>query len=249
MAEYSLRAASEARELIVKLHNSCLTHINEVTSSLKEEFEHTLHLESDLGQWLDVLKGRVESPQLNSAHRDFGLSLYAAASGLYRQAFSSSRSSLEVFIATTYLSASEFKRRQWVSGKLDISWSYITSAENGIYSQAFIGEFCPAAQSDRDEFVSLAKATYRRCSEYIHGNVATSQLLPTSIAYDKEIMREWISLSRTTLLVTLHCFMIRYFTELDFGQQRKVEATLEDNLAHLVSVRRILDLPVERSDS
>lgn len=217
--------------------------------SLKEEIKQTLHLESDLSLWLDTLKGRVEHTQLNSAHLDFGMSLYAAMSGLYRQAFSSLRSAFEVFIATAYLSASEFKRRQWVSGKLDISWSYITSEENGIYSYAFVEEFCPEAQPDRHKFVALARETYRRCSEYIHGNVATSQLLPKSIEYNEEIAKEWITLSRTALLVTMHCFMVRYYVDLNSDQQRKVEVTLEENLSHLVSVRRILDLPIERSDS
>lgn len=233
---------------MINLHTSCRAHIEECTRDLSEVVERTLQLESDLGQWLDILGQRVEAAQLRSAHQDLGLALYSAMAGLYRQSFSSLRSFLEVSIATIYLSASEFRRRQWVSGKIDISWSAITSPDDGIYSAAYVSEFCTHALSDRSEMLTLLKSSYRRCSEYIHGNVAASNLLPRSITYERDLVLEWLQLSRDAIVAVIHCCFVRYYAELDSNQVGVVEGSLEESLMHLVSVRNALGLPVEGTE-
>ncbi|MFE7546675.1 hypothetical protein [Streptomyces gardneri] len=222
-----------------------MDHIEQATRSNEAEINQVLHLEADLAAWLEALESKPEAQQFQSAHRDFGLAFYAAMSGLYRQAFSNLRSFLEVTVGATYLSSHEFKRRQWVSGRLDISWKAITSTESGLYSTPFLKEFCPEAIDEQDEMLGDLTQAYRRCSEYIHGNVSTSQMLPTEISYREDIAKEWLSIAKSTLKATMHCLMVRYYKDLSQPLRGIVEGSLEDHFSHLVSARKLLGLPVE----
>ena len=234
---------------MLKLHKSCRDHIEQATRSNEPEINRVLHLEADLAAWLEVLESQPEVQQLQSAHRDFGFAFYAAMTGLYRQAFSSLRSFLEVTTGATYLSALEFKRRQWVSGKIDISWSAITSLDDGLYSAPFLREFCPEAIDEREEMLTSLKQAYRRCSEYIHGNIPTSQLLPTEISHRDDIIKEWLSVADSTLTAIIHCLMVRYYKDLSQSQRASVEGSLEDHFSHLISARKLLGLPLEEGTS
>ncbi len=235
--------------MMLRLHQTCMDHIKRATSEAEPEINKVLHLEADLTTWLRVLDNYPESQQLRSAHQDFGLAFYAIMSGLYRQAFSSLRSFLEVTAGATYLSALEFKRRQWISGNLDISWSSIVSPEEGLYSTSFLTEFCPEAISEQKQMIKSLKGAYRRCSEYIHGNVATSQMLPNDISHRADIVAEWLSIAKAVLCSIIHCFMVRYYIDFSEPQRRIVEASLEDHLSSFSSVRKLLGLPLEEGNA
>lgn len=237
--------ALSVQQMMLRLHSSCADHIEKAAASNEAAINQVLHLEADLASWLETLDLQPEVEQLKSAHRDFGLSFYAAMSGLYRQAFSSLRSFLEVTIGAAYLSSHEFKRRRWALGELDISWSSIIDAEHGIYSVEFLDAFCPEVVRERSEMLTTLKNAYRRCSEYIHGNIPTSQLLPSSIAYQDEVCKEWLSVAETCLVASLHSFMIRYYKDLSSAGKSTVEGSLEDHFSHLASVRKLLGLPIE----
>ncbi|MEU0886066.1 hypothetical protein ABZ345_46450 [Lentzea sp. NPDC005914] len=236
---------SLVRSSMMRLHESCRKHIEEITSELQGPMENVLALEGDFGDWLSVIAKRPEAEQLLSAHRDFGIAFYGVSSGLYRQAFSSLRSFIEVSVAAIYLSSTELKRRQWVSGKIDISWSALTSDDDGIYSKAYVEAFCPAALGEHAEMRSALRRCYRRCSEYVHGNVETSSLLPASIQFDLSVANEWLIVANDALEVVVHCLMVRYFGEFDADQRLRVEPALEGNFPNLASVRKLLGLPME----
>jgi hypothetical protein len=170
-------------------------------------------------------------------------------SGLYRQAFASLRSFVEVTAGATYLSSHEFQRRQWVSGKVDISWRAITSTDSGLYSAPFLQEFCPEALEERDQMLRNWKQVYRRCSEYIHGNVSTSQMLPSEISYSEEVTKEWFASAETALTAAMHGFMVRYYKDLPRSSKEIIDGSLEDHFSHLVSARRLLGLPLEGINS
>jgi hypothetical protein len=150
-----------------------------------------------------------------------------------------------VTIGAIYLSAAELQRRQWVSGNLDISWASISSPDTGLYSAVYVREFCVEALEDRHEMQESVRASYRRCSEYIHGNVATSQLLPISIQYSGGVLNEWLETAAATLKVVIHAFMVRYYKDFNAEQRLRVEASLEDVLSHLSSVKKLLGLHIE----
>ena len=245
MEELTAPNAASVRNLLLDLHQSCRLHIEQATGKTKTEIDEVLSLEADISAWLSALEPHPEFQQLRSAHQDFGLAFYAALSGLYRQAFAGLRSFLEVTVGATYLSAMEFQRRQWVSGKSDISWSSISSPDTGIYSAEFVREFCAEAMGDRTEMLDSLRNSYRRCSEYIHGNVSTSQMLPARIEYSDAVLKEWLEVAARTLRTVLHAFMVRYYKDFNDEQRHGVEASLEDSISHLSSVKSLLGLHVE----
>ncbi|CAG6393125.1 hypothetical protein SCOCK_20156 [Actinacidiphila cocklensis] len=102
---------------------------------------------------------------------------------------------------------------------------------------------------DKEEMLERLKRAYRRCSEYIHGNVSTSRLLPTDINYRDEVAKEWITVASSSLLTVIHCLMVRYYKDLPAEQKGTVEGSLEDHYSHLMSVRTLLDLPMEENNT
>lgn len=234
---------------LLALHQAGSGHIARFTSELGESLLKVLSLEQDYSRWLEIVDGRPESRELSSSHRDFGLALYAASAGVYRQAFAGLRSFLEVAVATIRLSASEFERRQWVSGRRDISWNAVISDDEGIYSRAFLQEFCPDALEESGQYLKDLKVCYRRCSEYLHGAVSTSALLPERLDYVAQIGSEWLGLAETGLYALHHCMFVRYFAELTVEDVSKIEPGLEQHLGHVRSIRIALGLPVEEQIS
>lgn len=208
---------------------------------------NVLALESDLAAWLTVLRQSPEVAQYRSAHRDLGLSFYAVSSGLYRQAFGALRSFIEVAFGTLHLSSLELERRKWVSGRKDLSWAEIASKETGLYSLAYLAEFMPSAATEKDVFLGKVTFAYRRCSEYLHGNVATSELLPSNIEYVPGVVMEWCNVAESALISFHHSLFVRYYNDMDDEGRQRVEALLEQHLGELLSVRGALGLPVEES--
>jgi hypothetical protein len=235
-----------------RAHFKSLQHVHEAGQGHLDEFaksviglESVLAKEADLAPWLHVLETRPEVEQYKTAHRDLGLSLYSVSTGLYRQAFASLRSFLEVFLGNLHLSAAELHRRQWVSGRRDLSWSEITDRDSGVFSRSYIQEFSEKAVSEGDAVRTKAVGAYRRCSEYLHGNVATTSLLPSTIAYVPDIVEEWVEIADVSLLAIHHCMFVRYYGELDQVQRHSVEPVLEQHLSTHRSIRMALGLPLE----
>jgi hypothetical protein len=235
------------QQALAQVHLACSNHLKDPRLFEAAIWDPFLSLEADLGLWLTALEDRPEVAQYRTAHRDLGLGFYSACSGLYRQAFSSLRAFLEVSMAAIRFSAAELERRQWVSGRRDVSWTDVTSVDTGLYSVAYLREFMPDALDEREEILSDAKLAYRRCSEYLHGNVATSALLPEGVQYAPGVVDEWRSMSVKALRALHHSFFVRYFNDLTMHSKARIEPALEQHFAHLKSVRLALGLPVEES--
>lgn len=234
-------------QTLTHMHVACANHLKDPRLLDSPLWGSFLSLEADLGLWLTALEDRPEAAQYKTAHRDLGLAFYAACSGLYRQAFSSLRAFLEVSMAAVKFSASEIERRQWINGRRDVSWTDVVSDETGLYSVAYLREFMPEAIDERAQLLSDARLAYRRCSEYLHGNVATSALLPESIEFAGGIVDEWCDISIRAVRALHHCLFVRYFNELSAHARSRIEPALEQHFANLKSVRLTLGLPVEES--
>jgi hypothetical protein len=238
-------ARHPVQQALTHVHLACRNHLQDPRLLSGAQWASFLSLEADLGLWMTALAGRPEGAQYKTAHRDLGLAFYAVCSGLYRQAFSSLRAFLEVSMAAVRFSASELERRQWVSGRRDVNWSDIVSVESGLYSVAYLREFMPDSEDEREELLQDAKIAYRRCSEYLHGNVATSALLPETIEYSEGVVNEWCSTSIKAVRVLMHSLFVRYYSDFSLNTRASIEPALEQHFAHFKSVRLALGLPVE----
>lgn len=227
------------------LHAASREHLEQFVNAEGQDWKSVLAMEADLAIWAEALRFFPESAQYRSAHRDLGLAFYAVSTGLYRQAFAGLRSFIEVAFGAVYFSASELERRQWVAGRRDLSWSAVKSMETGVYSPSYLLEFMPEAIQESVPIWQGMVSAYRRCSEYLHGNVATTELLPTTITYTPEPIMEWQTAARGALLAFHHSLFIRYYPDLRPELTAPLESVLEQHLVHLRSVRQALQMPVE----
>jgi hypothetical protein len=239
------READDLERLLMALHATSGTNIGSFTADYAPQLRRIMSLESDLGLWFELLDPRPETQELISSRRDFGFALYAASCGMYRMAFASTRSFLEVSAFTIRMSASEYERRRWVHGRRDLTWAAVTSSDDGLYSASFLNEFCSEAREESEQVKGSMVSSYRRCSEYLHGAVAASSLLPERLLYDKDLSNEWVQVALASLIVVHHALFVRYFADLSETSRRRLDPCLETHLSHFKSIRQAVGLPVE----
>lgn len=234
---------------IPQLYTSAGEVLTSTMEGHKSAIGRVIAAESDLQAWFDVLMSRPEHAELASARRDFGYALYAGCTGLYRMAFASLRSFLEVAVFAIRMSASEYERRRWTSGKRDLHWSDVTAIEDGLYSTNFVREFAPeVTKAEQIEISQKMTGAYRVCSEYLHGNIVRTTMLPERLIYNSDNFTLWLDTAADSLLVVHHSLFLRYHSELPSEAKQSIEPVLESNLTKYISVRVALGLPVEQED-
>ncbi|MGH7867566.1 MAG: hypothetical protein ACREP9_08015 [Candidatus Dormibacteraceae bacterium] len=208
-----------------------------------------LQIDADIKLWEARLADRPESHQLSYARRELGFAVYAASAGLYGSAFASLRLFLELSFAAVYFSANEFNRRQWASGRRDFSWSAALDENNGVLSQSFVREFNESAVPEVTYYAVDALCAYRDCSEFMHGKITSTRFLPETLSFSATALEKWARLairSAESVLFLLYC---RYGDELLNGDDDgSLSCTLEHSFSHLVSVRKLLGLPLDHED-
>lgn len=184
---------------------------------------------------------RPEAVLYKLALREYNYALYAASSGSYRHAHIGLRMFLELFSAGIYFSAYEIKLRSWLSGfdGSDINWAALSNSDTGIYSTSFVNAFNPAISSSAKQYRTIATATYRECSEFVHGNIHTQDLSFPPLSYKRESLQEWIDRAEAANLCVLFSFASRYLALLSKDQLAQVEAPMIDRLGHIAAVQQI----------
>ncbi|MCC5641903.1 hypothetical protein LC607_02775 [Nostoc sp. CHAB 5824] len=79
----------------------------------------------DLLKWLIILQPRPESNVLEYVAAELQLSAFSLVSGLYRQAFTSLRLSLELSLGVVFFSANRLELAEWMGGNYDLVWSQL----------------------------------------------------------------------------------------------------------------------------
>lgn len=200
---------------------------------------------ADLDAWLLVLTGRSEVVVLEAAAREYQFALLALSRGHYRAAFGSLRLTLELSFAAVRWSTNERELREWKQSKRDCVWSALIDKENGVLSRQFIHLFTEPLADEANTYRAAAEAVYRECSEYVHGNANTHQVLPATIAFSEELFRSWHEKASTVRLVVMFALAARYLLDFDRGSRERLESVVLAHLGHSVSVRALLGASVE----
>ncbi|OLF39699.1 hypothetical protein, partial [Psychrobacter sp. Rd 27.2] len=93
--------------------------------------------------------------------------------GMYRQAFASLRLALEMGLGTIHFSVHKMELNEWLDGRADIKWSSLIDEYNGVLSQRFAKAFLKELSGKIDDYRKQASSTYRKLSEFVHGNNET----------------------------------------------------------------------------
>ncbi len=91
----------------------------------------------DLLKWLNILQPRPEANVLTHVAAELQLSSFSLVSGLYRQAFTSLRLSLELSLGVVFFSANRLELAEWMGGNYDLVWSQLNHSDNGVFSKSF----------------------------------------------------------------------------------------------------------------
>ncbi len=170
------------------------------------------------------------------------LAEFAAASGLYRQAFASLRLFLELSFAAVYFSANELDRRKWMSDRKDFSWSRALDEDEGVLSASFVREFEPTAVQDAKSYANMAALSYRACSQFVHGKARSSARLPQRIEYDEPVLSDWCAEAARAGEAVLYLLYVRYGRDLSAQTDQELQDVLISHFGHLMTVRAQLGL-------
>ncbi|MFG1735321.1 hypothetical protein [Paenibacillus sp. 843] len=170
-----------------------------------------------LDQWVLFLreKKQIEAVDvLQEATWDLFSSVYSAANGLYRNAFMSLRSSLELGISFLYFYDHNYDFLQWKKDMYDVKWANLNDPtgnekKDAIISIYYIHFFCPELGDKAKGFCDKIVQLYRRSSQYVHGKynymhtVNGAQIAFNQRQYDdwKRVFNEIVSALVTLLTI------------------------------------------------
>lgn len=191
----------------------------------------------------DVLKMaisvRPEVAVLEVAVKEYQFAIFALTLGQYRHAFVGLRLFFELMLATVHFSAHEIDYRMWAKDAKDINWNALKDNQSGVLSINFIRAFNPDFSDSAKQYLAIAEAVYRECSEFVHGNAGTHTNLPSDIAFQREVFFLWHEKATTMRLVILFAFSARYLNYVTKDAMDKMEPIVIDVLGNLRPVQGV----------
>lgn len=218
------------RNIYESVHQKCCTVIessSEAEAALAD-IHNSLH---EMSFWYTVYTQPHCRELLPRISEQTQISLYLAASGLYRQSCASLRLALELAIGYVSFSTNIFGYKEWTNGNRDLIWSEMVDGEKGVFSKRFVDAFMPSLnEHERGRLESIKKETksnYRFLSEHVHGGANTFDVSQALIEYKKDNLDEVIRIANRTIR-DFHILMaIRYLDE--------INATEVDALSYHIS--------------
>lgn len=226
---------------------------------LKDQLAKVHSFADDILTWHEVLKHREESVILKNVASELQFAAFSLACGLYRQSFISLRIVLELSMATIFFSANELELREWQQGNYDIYWSKLVGSKKvddedqsdldqdnrGVLSKRWTKAFFPDLEKYVNEYYKLARTTYRKLSEFVHGNSYTWGQDNVQISFSQETFNIWFENFSNVSQTISFILCLRFMKTLDKDDLNKLQATLIDFFAHLPEIRNVIELAVE----
>lgn len=192
-----------------------------------------------------AISSRPEAAVFDFAVKEYQYAMFALVSGQYRHAFVGLRIFFELMLATVQFSAHEIDYRMWAKDSKDINWSGLKDSENGVFSKNFIRAFNPEFSECGSQYLAIAEAVYRECSEFVHGNAGTHAILPSEIKFQEALFRSWHDKASTMRIAVIFAFSARYLTYISKEAVDQMEPIIMDALGNLPPVQAIFSNPSE----
>lgn len=214
------------KEVMLETNDILSNNLDKCVNDNELQFSSSKLYLDIIEDFMDIIKELECSKMMGEVTYDLLTSMYFVSFGLYRNAYISLRSALELGISCIYFIDRNYNYLLWKRNLYDIKWCDLTSDENGVISKKYLNIFF---ENDYQEFIEIVKSSYRECSEYVHGKYSymqTSQNL--CITYDKEKFNEWNSMFNQVTQILIILLTIRF--------KDKIEQIEEDNLITLEEV-------------
>lgn len=228
----------EHYQALLKNTEVVLTTMTE-TKNATETLTASHNYIADFDVFRSAISDRPEVAVLDSAVKEYQFALFALASGQYRHAFVGLRLFFELMLATIQFSAHEIDYRMWARDTKDINWSSLKDNQTGVFSMNFIRAFNPAFADIGKQYLAIAEAVYRECSEFVHGNAGTHAKLPSDIAFHEESFFSWHQKATTMRLAIIFIYSARYLNYITIDSRINLEPVIMDAIGNLQAVQDI----------
>lgn len=205
-------------------------HIEECSSELTEMLNH-LNL---LNSWTDYLNGYQTNIVLKEVVYDLLSSVYISTNGMYRNAYSSLRSAIELGIGFVYFTDHNYDFCKWKLNKFDLSWFLLNSESQGVLNKSYLTLFYP--QIKYEPYIEKVNKLYRECSEFTHGKFNYMQTIENSkITFDRSKFTKWAKIYVEVIQLLIILLRVRFKNELALFEQEDTIDFMNDifkNLNH-----------------
>lgn len=230
-------------ELLLKINDKTRGNIEQLNSLGRiEELNKCIAFSDDLRTWLSYCDNFSEYLLVKEAQTECVNSIFMCAQGFYKEAISILRQYLEHVLFSILLSTNDYKYRLWQVGQYDMSWTQLMDGQNGIFGVQFMRMYAKDIDEDRSlELLTIAKAVYRECSEFVHGNFEKLSVLFNDLSYNEQAFDCYVKYFASAQYVVCMALFIRFREILNNSETLKqLESILTDNLGTLVEVQLLL---------
>ncbi len=182
---------------------------------------------------------RDEADMIRVVCSQLELSCLSLSLGLYRQAFSALRLSLEFGLGAVWFSSNKLSHREWINGSLsaDLKWHSINDADNGVLSARYVSAFFPELKDYAVEYRGRAGGVYRCLSEFVHGNSDTWKVTGVVLSYNKELQDKFEVYLREVVEVLKFSMCARYLLGFSAAQHDDVQEVFMSAFSHIEPIR------------
>ncbi|WP_210252776.1 hypothetical protein [Agrobacterium vitis] len=186
-----------------------------------------------------LIVGRTEANIYKLARLEYQHALYAAAFAQYRQAHVSLRLFFELSLSAVLFSAHEIDAHLWLKGQKDSNWGAISSNDTGVFSKSFVGAFFEEMKEFCPQYLAMATAVYRECSEFVHGNRLSFEGIDAHIHYRQDNIDSWLDRADTVRLLVKFAFLTRYLPHAEASTRNDFEQMAIENFGTLAPMQAL----------
>lgn len=180
---------------------------------------------------------------MDEVKTDLFSSIYLSTKGMYRNAFISLRSSLELGIGYLYFLDNNLDYIKWTQNKFSLSWSRLNDENYGVLKTDYLNLFCKSIEFESGfaEVIDKCNSNYKICSEYTHGKYGYMKTnLTTRYEYNELDYTKFINSFKEVVscLVVLHAIRFnKSINQLKEEHLDEVEDILKsENMKGVISI-------------
>jgi hypothetical protein len=200
------------------------------------------HLSSCIYEFSDHINDPSEKNILITVCTQLETATLNATMGMYRQAFSSLRLALELGLSVVHFSVHKLDLIEWLEGRADIKWSELINEDNGVLSSRFTNAFFKELSSTTTEYKKKASTTYRKLSEFVHGNNETWKKSGLQLSFNKNLMEAYFQTFTDAAEIIIFVLTCRYAKSLSQHSLESLQC-IHEEFAHISNIREIFGGP------
>lgn len=167
---------------------------------------------------------------LNEIIHDLISGLYSGLQALYRNAYISLRSGIELSLTYVYFLDHNYEYLFWKQDKYDVKWSVLENGETGVLNKKYLALFC---DDEFENLFSLCRKVYRDCSQFVHGKYEYMHTVKHHIIdYDKNTLVELLNMIYDLSNIVIALLLIRH-SNFDLDIDETYKSIIEKNLKRL----------------